>query len=61
MDLNKTIHQELPQDDFDVEKALKEKEKEKETDLMLEPEKESSSFEKPNRLEDDKCIRCLSL
>ena len=63
MDLNKTIHQELPQDDFDVEKALvKDKDKDKEeTDLMLEPEKESSSFEKPYRLEDDKCIRCLSL
>ena len=41
MDLNKTIHQELPQDDFDVEKALvKDKDKDKEeTDLMLEPEK----------------------
>ena len=54
-------HQEIPQEEFDIEKALDKEEKEKETDLMLGSEESSSDGQKPFRLEDDNCIRCLSL
>ena len=65
--MDKRDHQELPQEEFDIEKALdkedkeEKEEKEKETDLMLEPKESSSDENKPFRLEDDKCIRCLDL
>tara|TARA_B100000900_G_scaffold313909_1_gene272741 strand:- start:820 stop:1815 length:996 start_codon:yes stop_codon:yes gene_type:complete len=62
--MDKQEHQEIPQEEFDIEKALDKEEKEykeNETDLMLEPEESLSEGQKPFRLEDDKCIRCLDL
>lgn len=59
--VTKMNHQEIPQEEFDIEKALDKEEKEKETDPMLVPEESSSDGQKPFRLKDDKCIRCLGL
>lgn len=57
--MNNLEHQEISQEEFDIEKSLDKEEKE--TDLMLEPEESSSEGNKPFRLEDDKCIRYLDL
>ena len=58
-------HQEIPQEEpgalneYDIEKA--QAKEEIETDRMLNSDESSSNEDKPFRLEDDKCIRCLDV